>query len=267
MVTPFHHSSMPNSLNRALILLVAAAVACDRGASGTADGDVAPAIIAPLAQPYQEASVSASGTVAGIVTHLGPPPVEQQVSVTKDDGVCRTEVRSPLVVDSRVPDAVVWLEGVTSGKTQPIARRYELTQEHCVLSPRVQAVSTGGTLNVLSRDPVVHRTRFTSHPGGALIALVSQVDAGQLVPEERVAAKAGLVEIRCDEHPWTHGWLAVFDHPYYAVTSGDGSFTLDDVPPGTYTLVVWHERGGRTTRSVTVADGESTAGDVRIRVQ
>jgi hypothetical protein len=136
-----------------------------------------------------------------------------------------------------------------------------------VLEPKVQAISSGGTLNVRSRDPIVHRTRFTAQPAGALISLVSHVDAGQVVPDEKVPARAGLVEVKCDEHPWTHGWLAVFDHPYYVVTGADGSFVLDEVPPGTYTLVVWHERGGRTTKPVTVGAGERVSAPVTIRMR
>jgi hypothetical protein len=62
-----------------------------------------------------------------------------------------------------------------------------------------------------------------------------------------------MVSVRCDLHPWMQGWLGVLDHPYFAVTDAEGRFTLRDVPPGDYTLAVWHERLGTGTSRVTVA--------------
>ena len=54
------------------------------------------------------------------------------------------------------------------------------------------------------------------------------------------------------------GWIIVIDHPYHDITGADGSFVLENVPPGTYTLEVWHEDLGSTTRTVTVTAGQST---------
>jgi len=48
------------------------------------------------------------------------------------------------------------------------------------------------------------------------------------------------------------GWLVVLDHPYAAVTGADGHFAIADVPPGDYTVAVWHEVLGRMERPVTV---------------
>jgi hypothetical protein len=66
-------------------------------------------------------------------------------------------------------------------------------------------------------------------------------NVGQVVASERLAKEPGIVEVRCTQHPWTHGYIAVFDHPYFAVTDDDGSFKMDSLPPGTYKMMVWHE--------------------------
>jgi hypothetical protein len=60
------------------------------------------------------------------------------------------------------------------------------------------------------------------------------------------------VSVRCDLHPWMQAWLGVVDHPYFAVTGADGRYRLADVPPGDYTVAVWHERFGTQETSVTV---------------
>ena len=65
----------------------------------------------------------------------------------------------------------------------------------------------------------------------------------------------------CDAHNWMHGWWFVAGNPYYAVTDDKGNFTINDVPPGTYTLEVWQEKLGTKTRSVTVEPGKAITVD------
>jgi len=60
---------------------------------------------------------------------------------------------------------------------------------------------------------VEHRTRITRRDGGELLATIRETDEGQVVPNEHVLSKAGVLELSCAAHPWTHGWIAVFDHP------------------------------------------------------
>jgi hypothetical protein len=85
--------------------------------------------------------------------------------------------------------------------------------------------------------------------------VVTEHDAGQVVPDESVLVTPGRIEIRCDVHPWTHGWILAFDHPYYDVTDRRGAFEMDSVPPGRYEIVAWHERLGEMSDSVVVTQG------------
>jgi hypothetical protein len=66
-----------------------------------------------------------------------------------------------------------------------------------------------------------------------------------------------MVRFKCDVHGWMAAWVGVLPHPYFAVTAADGSFTLKDVPPGTYTVEAWHERFGTKTAQVTVAANQT----------
>ena len=65
------------------------------------------------------------------------------------------------------------------------------------------------------------------------------------------------IPVKCNVHPWMKAYIAVFDNPYYAVTGKDGSFTIKNVPPGTYTVTAWHESYGSQDQSVTVGPSES----------
>ena len=66
-----------------------------------------------------------------------------------------------------------------------------------------------------------------------------------------------MVRFKCDVHGWMAAYVGVVAHPYFAVTGADGSFKLDGVPPGTYTVEAWHERFGTKTAQVTVGDRQA----------
>lgn len=206
--------------------------------------------------------------VVGTVWIDGAVPRDTTVRPTSDGAVCGNghPAQTIAVDDGRVGGAIVWLSDIRAGKRLPIERLYEVRHVGCRLAPRVQAVLTGGTLNVRSADPVSHHTRFTHTHTGDTVAVVRHSDAGSVVPVQTVVARAGLVQLSCDVHPWTTGWLAVFDHPYVTTTGPDGQFVLPEVPAGRYTLVVWHERLGSETREIVVPGGRTSLIEVRYRL-
>lgn len=200
---------------------------------------------------------------------VGDVPADTMVRPTSDAHVCGAALRDVTLVGTGggLGDVVVWLEGVRSGKPLPMVRRHDIANDDCVLTPRVQAAVIGGTLNVRSHDRVTHRTRFLREGAEDPLHLVTQTEAGQVVPVEGLMRLPGRIEVRCDQHPWTRAWLAVFDHPYFAQTSPNGAFALDSVPPGSYTLKAWHERTGLVSQIVVVDAGGRTKAGVVVRVR
>lgn len=255
------------------LLGLAAAVACGRSNGAAADsarGPGARGVFAPSdAGEYSAVEVATPGGVRGTVSVTGDIPEDSLVHPTSDVTTCGTELTSTTIDHDgpRLAGAVVWLDGVRSGKPLPLVRRYDIINERCLVTPRVQAAIVGGTLNVRSRDPVTHRTRLVRAGETKPVALVTETDEGQVVPLDHALEVPGQIEIRCDQHPWTRGYIAVFDHPYFAVTTADGDFEIDSVPPGTYTLKVWHERLGTVSRQVTVTGGGTATAEVELRVR
>ena len=76
-------------------------------------------------------------------------------------------------------------------------------------------------------------------------------------PRSRIAFLAG----RWSLHPWMKSYVAVFKHPFFAVTGKDGSFQLPNLPPGDYTIEAWHEKLGTMTQKITVTDGQTKSLD------
>ncbi len=267
--------------------LAAGPVACSRGESkpvqggdgksGAADGAVErtvaplprefvlPPVVTAGAPPYAARQVTDGGSVTGFVEVAGDVPADTTIRVTVDDKACGATLVDRTLVrrGARVGGAVVWLADARSGKPFPLTRRYELDMERCLLTPRAQPTVAGGTLNVKSGDPVRSRLAFIRRPTNEVVSTVTTNDAGQVVPDERILAAPGVIEVRGEVHPWLRAWLLVFDHPYHAASGADGAFTLADVPPGRYRLVAWHERLGVAEQPVTVEAGKGTSVTVR----
>jgi plastocyanin len=66
--------------------------------------------------------------------------------------------------------------------------------------------------------------------------------------------RPGVVRVFCEIHSHMNASILVFAHRFFAVTADDGSYRLDQVPPGTYTLVAWHEAAPSQSRQVVVPD-------------
>ena len=61
------------------------------------------------------------------------------------------------------------------------------------------------------------------------------------------------VKFKCDFHPWMIAYAFVIDHPFWAVTDEAGNYTIEGLPPGTYTVEVWHEKYKKKRQEITVS--------------
>ncbi len=140
------------------------------------------------------------------------------------------------------------------------AKPPEINNVKCDFQPHVQ-VMPAGDVDIVNSDPVLHNTHgFLDKLTVFNVALPNQ---GQRI--KKPLKKSGLVRVECDAHGWMLGWIFVAENPYYAVTAKDGSFTLKDVPPGSYTLVAWQEFTGPVEVAVTVKAKEVVSVPVELK--
>jgi len=257
------------------ILLFTGILGCSGDPSNTALAHTAsPASSGSIALPsatYRPVPLGAIGSITGTVEIDGNAPSDSIVTPTVDRELCGTAYPdSSIVLRGRaLANVVVWLADVREGKTLPIERRTEIVNEECRLVPRVQGVVVGTTVNVRNEDRLAHSTRFLrGGAGGDTLAVIPLTDDGEVVPNEHLSSKSGLVAAACVQHPWTRGYIAVFESPYYAVTDESGAFRIDSVPPGKYRLLVWHEREeSQVEREVDVAAAGTARVDVKLRLK
>jgi plastocyanin len=193
------------------------------------------------------ASASA-GTITGRVRFEGEIPVLSPIPVVKDKEVCGEQVPAEvLMVSPRsrgVQHAVVYLEGVAPPEGAPAPGEVALENRRCRFVPHVLAVRVGTELAIGNADPVLHNLRAWSAERRAVLNVV-QPTQGQI--SRRLIKRPGVLSLTCDTHVHMHGYLLVFEHPYFAVTDGEGAFRITGVPPGTYQITAWHE-GWRVVR-------------------
>lgn len=255
-------------------IILAATLSCARDDTasahprkGSPDDGVAPrpSVITPATQPYKVAPVSAGGTINGTVDFEGTPPTPEVIRPSLDQNVCGNSIvaKNVSLSGTRVAGAVVWLTDIRTGKAFPMERRYDLTNDGCTLDPYVQVMSTTGTLNVTNDDRTLHTNKFINVGTGQIAGVAPFNDDGEVVPVDRFKEPAE-IEVVCEQHPWTHAWIAVLDHPYYAQTATNGTFSIDGIPAGKYHVRAWHPALGVVDDSINVVAGQQVSLALRI---
>lgn len=212
------------------------------------------------ADAYKPGTLTTSGGVRGTIT-LGASVTVDSTPVTRDQNICGTapHLSAEIGTKRQLANTLVWVAGVSTGKNLPVERRLEVASEDCEIDPRVQGTVEGAAVNVFNDDKVIHRLVFLRAGTNDTLVVTPFFNIGQVVATEKLAKEPGVVEVRCVQHPWTHGYVAVFDHPYFAVTEKDGRFSIDSLPPGSYRLMVWHEGMSKPReQAVTIGTGEAT---------
>ena len=158
---------------------------------------------------------------------------------------------------------VVWLEPDGRAAPPPVPTVAVMAQKGKQFVPHVLAVDVGSSVQFPNFDPIFHNA-FSNFDGPAF-------DTGLYPPGSTQTVKLrreGIVRVFCNIHSTMSAVIVVLRTPYFAVTGANGNFQIGDVPPGEYTLRIWHERATEATlkslsRRVTVpAEGNSDGGGV-----
>lgn len=227
-------------------------------------GKPAPAASAPAAAPAAPAAAAGGATLTGKVAFEGTAPKMDQIKMDAD-AYCKAEHKEPVysqevVVNSN--NTLRWVmvyvkEGVTGSYPAP-KDGVTLDQHGCQYSPHVFGIQTGQPLKILNSDSTLHNIH-------ALPKKNAEFNIGQPFPKMVTEKKFDQVEVpvrfKCDVHKWMGAYCAVLNHPFYAVTSDQGTFEIKNLPPGNYVIEAWHEKYGTQTQNVTVTGAETKTVD------
>jgi plastocyanin len=206
---------------------------------------------------YEAITVSDGGTIVGEVKYAGDPPAPEKIDVTKDTNICGTEPKlSPALVvgaNKGIKDVVASLPSIQKGKALGKPEKPPvLDQKNCEYHPYAQIIPVNTTLEIINSDDVLHNVKTK---GGAKTSFnIAQPKFKRKLTVE--FKNPEIVQVECNVHGWMNAIIVVEDNPYDALTDANGSFKITDVPPGKYTLKVWHSKLGEQTKEVTVGPKE-----------
>ena len=199
---------------------------------------------------YKGGDVKDGGSISGTVKYKGTAPAPKKLEVSKDKEVCgkTPKVDQSLVVNNgNLANAVVTITDIKSGKKLD-AKKVTLDQKGCEYQPHVLAFPAGTTVEILNPDGILHNVHSYSKVNSPFNMAQPKFKKTLDVKIDKPEA----IEVKCDVHGWMQGWLVATESPYVAVSDNSGNFKLTDVPPGSYTFEVWHEKLGKNTQKVAV---------------
>lgn len=211
------------------------------------------------------AQAAGRGAIKGHIRLMGKLPGNPVIRMGVDPMCARINAGKRVVqetvaasLDGSLANVFVKLQG-TFPKTPISAAPVTIDQRGCIYVPRVVGIQAGQTLQIRNSDALLHNVHSSS-PLKDNNFNVGQPLAG-MVNQFRLKEEDAMVHLRCDLHTWMSSYIGVVSHSYFAVSNAAGTFVIDDVPAGTYTIHAWHERYGPLTQIVRVKAGGAVVAD------
>ena len=205
------------------------------------------------------AKAQTGSSVAGKVLFEGTAPLPQPIHMDADP-VCMLQHKDGASTEEVVVNPNGTLKNVFVYVKQGLAagQKFEapktpvvFDQKGCHYEPHVFGIQVNQPFEIVNSDETLHNVHAL--PKNSKEFNLGMPLKGMKLTKTFTSPEI-MVKVKCEVHPWMAAWGGVVDHPYFAVTGEDGSFTIKDLPPGEYTIEAWHEKYGTQTATVKVPD-------------
>ncbi len=184
-----------------------------------------------------------AGTVSGKVTYTGTPAKPKPIDMSKEP-TCAKQHATPVTTETVVTGpnnalgyVVVYISAGAPDEGQVPAQAVTFEQKGCQYIPHVLAMHTGQELKVVNSDQTSHNI----HPLAKVNREWNKSQPPGTPPISEKYDKEEFIPVKCNVHPWMHGYFAVLKTSHEDVSKDDGGFKLPNLPPGKYTITAWHE--------------------------
>ena len=214
----------------------------------------------PKSEPapvYFQVDPATAGSVSGTIHYKGKRPVPKAIDMSEEPACVEAHhgkaYDESLAVSKSgaLANAFVYVKSGLEGKAFAVPPTpVTIDQSGCWFRPRVMGIQVGQTLQVVNSDPVTHNI----HP----MAQVNRAwnhsqGAGDPPIDRRFLKPEIMIPVKCNIHSWMHAFIGVLPYPYFAVSADSGSFTIGNLPPGTYILAVWQDKLGTQEQQITIS--------------
>ncbi len=203
-----------------------------------------------------------AGSITGTITYDGSVPKLRPYDMAADPDCAKKHgggkaANQMLVLGdgNALANIFVQIKNAPAGDHKAPSTAVEIDQNGCIYVPRVVGVMAGQPLKFKNSDGILHNVHGLPQENRefniGMPPSLTEKDVSFNKPEPAI-------RVKCDDHPWMNSYVAVMTHPYFAVTGTDGTFSIDNVPDGTYEVEAWHEKLPAMTGEATVSGGAAT---------
>jgi uncharacterized protein (DUF2141 family) len=217
----------------------------------------------------QTVNAAAEGKITGTVKLDGTPPHQKPIDMSKEPFCAKEHASKPVTTETVVvgPNGglkwvVVYIsEGLDPATASQVPSETPTwDQKACQYIPHVMALDVNQHFKVTNSDPNSHNIHPLPRSGGPNHEWNKSQPPGAPPFDITWGAEEVAVHVKCNIHPWMSGYMAVVKGPT-AVSDDSGSYTINHLPPGNYTVTAWQESYGTQTQKVTVAAGKPATAD------
>lgn len=207
------------------------------------------------------AAPAMAGSVSGKIIYDDKVPKLRAIAMDADPA-CAQKHSSPVQSEALVlgdgnalANVFVQIKNPPAGNHSAPSEPLVIDQKGCIYVPHVSGAMVGQTVQFKNSDGILHNVHGLPKENREFnIGMPPTVETS----EKTFNKPEPLFKVKCDVHPWMNAYVAVMTHPYFSVSGKDGTFSISNVPDGTYEVEAWHERLGTQTGSVTVSGGNAT---------
>src|SRR5438270_3308955 len=229
--------------------------------------------VAMISQHVVKAAPPSGGSVTGTIKLDGTPPHQRPIDMSKEPSCAAIHKDHPATTENVVVGAdgglanvVVYVsEGWNGGEVTPSSQPV-FDQKGCQYQPHVLGVAVNQHFKVTNSDQTSHNIHPMPKPGGPNHEWNKSQPPGAPPIDAFWPAEEVAIHVKCNIHPWMSGYMVVVKGPY-GVSDDSGSFKIENVPPGNYTLTAWQETLGTQTQKITVAAGKPATADFTFKAK
>jgi hypothetical protein len=226
------------------------------GGAGSSSGAVA--------QSGGSPGATGTASVSGVIHFTGEAPPNPKIDMSQESA-CQGKYTTPptdpqyVVSSGKLGNVFVYVDsGVPNGAKYGPPPADTIDQNGCLYHPRIFGAVVGQDIVIKNSDNVLHNIKAVPKVNRGFN--ISQPSAG-MTSKRTFASPEVMVPLECNVHGWMHAYVGVLPHPFFATSGTDGSFSIKNLPAGTYTIRAWHEKLGTQSQTVTVGAGESKTAD------
>jgi plastocyanin len=172
-------------------------------------------------------------------------------------GVAVREAHSGIEAANEFEKVAVWLEPSVPMQLSPITATMQ--QRNRRFDPGLLIIPAGSTIEFPNWDPIFHNV-FSLSPAQSF-------DLGYYADGRSKSirfTRVGIVQVYCHVHPNMYGVVVVTDTPWSGKPSGDGAYSLTEIPAGQYGLMLWQRAAGLIRKEISVPETGIVQVDFRV---